>query len=243
MVDVRLANVTKRYDGVSALDDFSLSVASGEFMVVVGPSGSGKTTMLRCIAGLDEPDSGDIFIGGRWANDIPIGKRDVQMIFQTLALWPHMRVLNEQKWSNVSFPLRVRGWAVEQVRERVGSVARRVGLNRWMYDRRPDELSGGERQRVALARALTAMPSVYLMDEPMSNMDPIARVRMREEIKTIHRDIGATTLYVTHNMADARAMADRVAMMDEGRIVQVGTIDELEHQPLSPWVTAFLRTA
>ena len=208
VVDVRLANVTKRYDGVSALDDLSLSVASGEFMVVVGPSGSGKTTMLRCIAGLDEPDSGDIFIGGRWANDIPVGKRDVQMIFQTLALWPHMRVLDEQKWTNVSFPLRVRGWAVEQVRERVEATisAQRQRLNG------TGRLNNSE-------MGPNEVWDFCPMDDPAKNLIQTAMQRMSLSARGFHRILkvsrtiadlsGSETIEVSHL---AEALQYRQAM-------------------------------
>lgn len=243
MIGIRLENVTKRFGETAALDSLSLDIAPGEFVVVVGPSGCGKTTMLRCIAGLEELDGGDLYIDGIWANEIRVGHRPVQMIFQSLALWPHMRVMEEGRYSNLTLGLRVRNWTVDQIRERVNSVSRRVGLERSLHGRLPQQLSGGQQQRVALARALTTEPGVYLMDEPMSSLDPPTRVQMREEITRVHREVGATTLYVTHNMADAFAMADRVVMMNDGKVVQVGTVEQLRTHPANDWVTAFLNSS
>ena len=243
MIGICLTNVTKRYGQTAALDGLSLDIAPGEFIVVVGPSGCGKTTMLRCIAGLEEIDEGDLYIDEVWANEIRVGKRPVQMIFQSLALWPHMRVMEEGRYSNLSLGLRVRNWTEDQIRRRVNDVSRRVGIDRALHGRLPRELSGGQQQRVALARALTTEPGIYLMDEPMSNLDPPARVQMREEITRVHREIGATTLYVTHNMADAFAMADRVVMMDSGKVVQVDTVEQLRAHPANDWVSAFLNSS
>ena len=265
MTEIRLEQITKYFgkshkrvsadvlgdrtvsdDGrIVAVDHFSLTVHSGEFMVLVGPSGCGKTTLLRMITGLEDPDYGHIYLGGIWANEIPVGRRNVQLIFQSLALWPHMTVMDDQqdKWSNLSFALKVRRWTAEQIRARVSDVSRRVGLDRDLYARKPYQLSGGEGQRVALARAMTSDPKIYLMDEPLSSLDPPSRMKMRREIRRIHEEGGATTLYVTHNMSDAFAMADRIAMMRDGKLVQVGTLDELHADPADEFVTEFLMSS
>jgi len=165
------------------------------------------------------------------------------MIFQSLALWPHMKVLDPKHYSNVSLPLRVRQWTVDQISTRVKNVARRVGLGEDKFDRKPDELSGGERQRVALARAMSTAPGVFLMDEPLTSLDPIARVEMRKEILQLHKELGSTFVFVTHNMSDAFTMADRIAIMRDGRLVQVGTAKELWKNPADELVREFLRSS
>jgi multiple sugar transport system ATP-binding protein len=241
--DIRLDHVVKRFGKVLALDELTLHVTAGEMLVVVGPSGCGKTTMLRIIAGLETPDTGDVYIGSQWANELPPGKRNLQMIFQSLALWPHMKVLDERGDTNISYPLRVNKWSIEAIANRVREVTHRVGLDRSLFNRKPDDLSGGQRQRVALARALTTAPAIYLMDEPLTSLDPPARVKMREEIKRIHQELGATTLFVTHNMTDAFAMADRIAMMRDGKIVQIGTPQQLKDSPADNFVREFLESA
>ena len=243
MNGISLVNVTKSYNGILALRNLNLHVAPGEFIVVVGPSGSGKTTMLRCIAGLEEINSGDLFIGGVYSNNVKVGKRPVQIIFQSLALWPHMKVMEDRKFSNLTLGLKVRNWTVNQIRSRVSKVSERVGLDASLHNRLPQQLSGGQQQRVAIARALTTDPGIYLMDEPMSNLDPITRVNMRQEIKRIHKEVAATTLYVTHNINDAFAMADRVVMMNEGSVVQIGTVEELKTNPINEWVNDFLNSS
>ena len=241
--DIALVNVSKFYGDVRALHHLNLDVESGEFVVVLGPSGSGKTTMLRCIAGLEEVDAGDLFIGGVYSNDVQLGKRPVQIIFQSLALWPHMRVMEEGKFSNLTLGLKVRNWTLSRIRSRVMKVSDKVGIDTSLYNRRPHQLSGGQQQRVAIARALTTEPGIYLMDEPMSNLDPITRVKMRQEIKRIHKEVGATTIYVTHNINDAIAMADRVVMMNDGTVVQAGTVEELKKSPVNEWVISFLNSS
>lgn len=237
---VRLEHLTKRFGSVTAVDDLSLAVTRGEFLVIVGPSGCGKTTLLRLIAGLEDADSGWIYLGDVLANDIPVGKRDVQLIFQSFALWPHMKVMDERRYTNVSTPLKIRKWTVEAIGKHMQEIARRVGLESKLGSRRPDELSAGQKQRVALARAMTTSPSVILMDEPLTNLDPPSRVRVRQEIRQWHRDLGVTVIYVTHIMTDAFAMADRIAMMRDGRVIQVGTEKELRQHPADAFVKDFL---
>ena len=241
-MEVRLVRLTKHFGQVVALDNLSLDVHSGEFMVIVGTSGSGKTTLLRVIAGLESQDSGHVYLGDTWANSVPVGKRNVQMIFQNYALWPHMQVYDPKKFTNISFPLKVREWATDRIATWVRGIVDRVGLEDQLFTRKPDQLSAGQRQRVALARAMTTSPQVFLMDEPITNLDPPSRMRVREEIKRLHNELGATTLYVTHNMADAFEMGDRIAMMHDGKVLQVGTREELQDSPVNDYVREFVHS-
>ena len=241
-MEVRLVRLTKHFGQVVALDNLSLDVHSGEFMVIVGTSGSGKTTLLRIIAGLESQDSGHVYLGDTWANSVPVGKRNVQMIFQNYALWPHMQVYDAKKFTNISFPLKVREWATDRIVTWVRGIVDRVGLEDQLFTRKPDQLSAGQRQRVALARAMTTSPQVFLMDEPITNLDPPSRMRVREEIKRLHNELGATTLYVTHNMADAFEMGDRIAMMHDGKVLQVGTRKELQDSPINDYVREFVHS-
>jgi len=242
MTGARLDRVTMHYRKIDrpAVDNLSLEVAPGEFMVIMGESGSGKTTLLRLIAGLEKASEGDIYLGEEWMNDTPVGRRPVQLIFQSLALWPHLNVMDAGGYSNLSFPLKVRMFSPTQIMDRVREVANRVGLHPSLYGRKPDELSGGERQRVALARAMVTESKIFLMDEPLSSLDPIARPKMRDEIRRLHDELGATTLYVTHNVSDATTMADRIAIMREGKIVQVASLNVLRSSPVEPYVTQLL---
>ena len=242
MIEVRLEALNKKYGDVTAISNFTLKVYPGEFMVLVGPSGCGKTTLLRLIAGLEQLDSGHIYLGDVWANEVPVGKRNVQMIFQNYALWPHMKVMDEKGYSNISFPLKVRKWVSDQIVNRAQEITRRVGLGEELFSRRPGELSAGQQQRVALSRAITTSPQVFLMDEPMANLDPPSRVKVRKEIKQLHQELATTTILVTHIIADAFAMADRIAIMRDGRLVQVGTVDNLRKYPADPFVTDFLES-
>jgi ABC-type sugar transport system ATPase subunit len=231
--------LTKRFGPVLAVNDAELTVSSGEFLVIVGESGCGKTTLLRLIAGLEKPDGGTIFIGGVAANDIPVGQRDVQMIFQNFALWPHMKILDERGYTNLTLPLKVRNWSPEKMTNFLRPLAAKLGIAESFFRRKPRELSGGEQQRVALARAMTTAPRVLLMDEPLSNIDPPNRLRMRHEIVAFHREHRLTTIYVTHNLADAIALADRIAVMKSGRFEQVDTAANLMRSPASSYVADF----
>ncbi len=241
-MEVRLDHVTMRYrrGDPPAVHDVSLTVAPEEFVVIVGESGSGKTTLLRLIAGLEKPDEGDIYIGGQWSNNVPAGHRGVQIIFQGLALWPHLKVLDDRDYSNISFPLKIRQWANEEIGRRVRQVAARVRLGPQLFDRKPDELSGGERQRVALARALVTDSRVFVMDEPLTNLDPINRVKIRDEVRRLHNETHSTTIFVTHSISDAQALADRIAIMRGGRILQIGPLEVLRHRPADAYVAEFL---
>ncbi len=238
---VRVLRLQLRYPKAErlAVDVDDLRVAPGEFVAIMGESGSGKTSLLRLVAGLEEPTQGEIYIGGVYMNDVEVGRRPVQLIFQSLALWPHLRVMDEQGYSNLSFPLKIRSWSKEQIVDRVRGVANRVGLREELFPRKPSELSGGERQRVALARAMVTNTKTFLMDEPLSSLDPISRPKMRSEIRRLHAEVGATTLYVTHSIHDARDIADRIAVMQEGRIIATGTYQELT-ESTDPYIRTLL---
>ena len=245
MSGIRLVRVTMQYPESQkpAVDRIELDVAPGEFLAIMGESGAGKTTILRLIAGLERPDSGDIYIAGEWMNDVPVGRRPVQMIFQSLALWPHLKVMDDRHYSNLSFPLKIRRWSKDRIWDRVRGVTARVGLNEELFPRRPDELSGGERQRVALARAMVTDTKIFLMDEPLNSLDPISRPKMRSEIRRLHDELRATTVFVTHSLGDAMAMADRIAVMKDGQIVQVGTHEQLIETPAHPYITELLSSS
>ncbi len=243
MVSVALRGLTKRFGSVMAVDRADLDVHDQELLVVVGESGCGKTTTLRLIAGLETPDSGTIYIGGIAVNDVPVGKRGVQMIFQNFALWPHMRVFDERWYTNLTLPLKIRKWSKEKIREFIRPMTQRLGIEERFFRRKPTELSGGEQQRVALGRAMTTSPRVLLMDEPLSNIDPPNRLKMRAEILKFHRENRLTTLYVTHNLPDALALADRIAVMRAGRFEQVDSAENLLRQPATDYVADFFRAS
>jgi ABC-type sugar transport system ATPase subunit len=231
-----LEGVQKRFGGTPALDGVDLEAIDGELLVVVGPSGCGKSTLLRCIAGLEPVDDGVIRIGDRDVTRIRPAARNVAMVFQSYALFPHLTVRE-----NIAFGLVVREEPKAEVRARVAEASELVGVEA-LLDRRPFELSGGERQRVALARALVRHPDAYLLDEPLSNLDAGTRVQMRTELRRLHREVGATMLHVTHDQVEALTLGDRIAVLDAGRVRQVGTPDELYSRPRDRFVAAFLGT-
>jgi ABC-type sugar transport system ATPase subunit len=241
VVSLSLRKLTKRFGSVIAVDQASLDVEAGEFLVIVGESGCGKTTTLRLIAGLEQPDSGTIFIGGAPVNDVPVGRRSVQMIFQNYALWPHMRVFDDQRYSNLSLPLKVRKWSSDKIAEFLRPLAWKIGIEESFFKRKPSELSGGQQQRVALGRAMVTSPNIMLMDEPLSNIDPPNRLKMRREILAFHKENKLTTLYVTHNLADGIALADRIAVMHKGRFEQADTAENLMRSPSTEYVADFFK--
>ncbi len=236
MASVTLRRLAKRYttDGRPALDALSLDVQDGELFVLLGPSGSGKTTTLRCVAGLEEPSDGEILIGEREVTSLPPAERDVAMVFQTYALYPHLSVRG-----NIAFGLEVRGMPTAEVARRVQATAERLGLSA-LLDRHPAQLSGGERQRVALGRALVREPRVFLLDEPLSNLDPPLRAELRAQLLELHRDLKATMVYVTHDQVDAMTLGQRIAILDGGRLRQVGTPADVYERPADVFVARFL---
>ena len=234
MTAVAIQHVSKRFGQVAALDDISLSVAAGELFFLLGPSGCGKSTLLRIIAGLQEASSGRILFNDRDVTHLPTEKRNAVMCFQSYALWPHMSVRD-----NVGFGLETRGWTRERGRERVDEVLRLVQLER-LAERKPNELSGGQQQRVALARALVVNPDCLLLDEPLSNLDAKLRLEMRGEIRRICKSAGFTTIYVTHDQREALSVADRIALLRDGKLAQVGTPEELYRRPTSSFVAQFV---
>src|SRR5499427_7896348 len=234
MADVALRNVVKRFDEVDAVRDVSLTIPDNEFVVLVGPSGCGKSTTLRMIAGLEEATAGDILIGGEVVNDVPPKDRDIAMVFQNYALYPHMTV-----FENMSFGLRLRRISKAEIRSRVEQAAKILDISD-LLDRKPKQLSGGQRQRVAMGRAIVRNPKVFLFDEPLSNLDAKLRVQMRTEIKKVHQQVRTTTVYVTHDQVEAMTLADRVVVMNQGIIEQVGTPQELYHSPKTRFVAGFI---
>lgn len=242
MVKVKLKKLSKRFGSVLAVNDLDLEILDKEFMVLIGPTGCGKTTTLRLIAGLERQDGGEILIDNRPMDDVSAGRRGVQMIFQNFALWPHMRVMDEKKYANINFALKIRKWIDRDIKDRAEAVARKIGIERGLFSRKPQELSEGQKQKVAIGRAIVIPPKVFLMDEPMSNIDPPAKVKIREEIIKVHRELGTTTLYVTHNMTDAMTLADRIAVMREGAIVQVDTPRNLYEHPADDFVAGFVKS-
>lgn len=242
MSTIVLERLTKRYGEVLAVNNLNLSVRDREFLVIVGPSGCGKTTTLRLIAGLEDPDSGNIYIDGVLMNDVRPGKRGVQVIFTNYALWPHMKVFDEKNYTNLSFALKIRQWVDKNIGDRVAEVTQKIGIDRELFRRKPNELSEGQKQRVAIGRAITIPPKIFLMDDPMTNLDPPSHIRVREEILRVHRSVQTTTVYVTHNMADAMGMADRIAVMNDGSFVQVDTPKNLYNHPLNNFVADFIHS-
>ena len=241
MARVRLEDLTKRFGRVTAVKKVSFEVVNGEFFVIVGPNGCGKTTILRLIAGLTKPDNGNIYIGNRLVNDVKPAERGVSMVFQGYALWPHMKVFDDKLYSNLSFGLRIKKCLTEKIKGIVGNVADQVGIDRQLFSRKPNQLSAGEKQKVAVGRAITIPPKVFLMDEPLSNLDPPSRVHIMSEIKRIHDELNTTTIYVTQNLVEAMAMADRIAVMKEGTIQQVDTPKQVYSHPANDFVADFIK--
>ncbi|ORM32498.1 ABC transporter ATP-binding protein [Williamsia sp. 1135] len=234
MSALTLHGVTKVFDGSTVLDSVELAIPDGEFMVLLGPSGCGKSTLLRIIAGLETPSAGTVVIDGIDVTDLPPRERDLAMVFQSYALYPHLSVAK-----NIAFPLKTARVPKRTINDAVQSVAGALGL-RELLDRRPGQLSGGQRQRVALGRAMVRDPGAFLMDEPLSNLDARLRAVTRTELIALHQRVAKTFLYVTHDQVEAMTMADRIALLNEGRIEQVGTPEQLYDHPESAFVAAFL---
>src|SRR5687767_8446085 len=234
MATVDLVHIEKHFDRVPAVIDLSLAIQEGELLVLVGPSGSGKSTVLRMIAGLETPSGGEIRIDGRRVNEVSPRDRDLAMVFQSYALYPHMTVRQ-----NLGYGLKVRRTTKPEIKERVERVAQMLRLEE-LLDRRPAALSGGQRQRVAMGRAIVREPKAFLMDEPLSNLDAKLRVSMRAELASLHARLGATTVYVTHDQVEAMTLGQRVAVMRDGRIEQVDTPQALYREPANLFVAAFI---
>jgi multiple sugar transport system ATP-binding protein len=234
MAQVLLRNVVKRFDDTDAVRGISLDIADKEFVVLVGPSGCGKSTTLRMIAGLEDVSGGEIMVDGQVVNDVPPKDRDMAMVFQNYALYPHMTV-----YENMSFGLRLKRYPKEEIARRVKEAARILDIAE-LVDRKPRQLSGGQRQRVAMGRAIVRNPKVFLFDEPLSNLDAKLRVQMRTEIKRVHQKVRTTTVYVTHDQVEAMTLADRVVVMNRGTIEQIGTPHDLYHAPATRFVAGFI---
>ena len=234
MTQVVLQNIQKTYDKTTVIRDFNLSIADREFVVLVGPSGCGKTTVLRMIAGLEDISGGTIRIGDRVVNDVAPKDRDIAMVFQSYALYPHMSV-----YDNIAFGLKMRKTPKSEIQTRVASAADILNLSQ-LLDRKPKQLSGGQRQRVALGRAIVRNPQVFLMDEPLSNLDAKLRVQMRAEIQKLHRSLNATTIYVTHDQTEAMTMGDRIVILNEGIVQQVGDPPTVYTRPANMFVGSFI---
>ena len=235
MADIAIEGATKVYpDGTEAVSDLNLDIRDGEFMVLVGPSGCGKTTGLRMVAGLEEITSGTVRIGDRVVNDLPPKDRDVAMVFQNYALYPHMSV-----YDNMAFALKLRKMSRDEIGRRVRDAAEILGLTEYLQ-RKPKALSGGQRQRVAMGRAIVREPQAFLMDEPLSNLDAKLRVQMRAEIAKLQQDLGVTTIYVTHDQTEAMTMGDRVALLKQGRLQQVDVPQVLYERPANLFVAGFI---
>jgi ABC-type sugar transport system ATPase subunit len=234
MAGVQLRGIAKRYDDVEVLQRVDLEILDGEFIVLVGPSGCGKSTLLRCIAGLETVTEGTLSIGERRVNDLPPRDRDVAMVFQSYALYPHMTVAR-----NMGFALELQKRPAEEIAATVGETARLLELTD-LLERTPKELSGGQRQRVAIGRAIVRRPSVFLFDEPLSNLDASLRGHMRVELKRLHRTLGATMIYVTHDQVEAMTLADRLVVLNEGIVQQVGNPMEVHDHPTNRFVAGFI---
>ena len=234
MAEIRLKNLSKRWGDFVGVDNFNLTIADKEFLVLLGPSGCGKTTTMRMIAGLEDGTEGEIWIDNKLVNDLDPKDRDVAMVFQSYALYPNMTV-----YENIRFPLKVRKIDVKNQRERVLKASSMVELSDFL-DRKPSELSGGQRQRVALARAIVREPRVFLMDEPLSNLDAKLRLSTRAQIKNLQHELSTTTIYVTHDQIEAMTLADRVVVMNKGKIQQVGSPSEIYETPSNTFVASFI---
>ncbi|MFB6265174.1 MAG: ABC transporter ATP-binding protein [Bradymonadaceae bacterium] len=231
---IELSNLVKAYDGEVVLEGIDLEVQRGEFLVLVGPSGCGKSTLLRCVAGLEEITDGELFIADERSNDVRPKDRDLAMVFQSYALYPHLSVAE-----NLGFSLTVRDVPKSEIDRRVEQVAGRLDIDE-LVDRYPENLSGGQRQRVALGRAIVRDPRAFLLDEPLSNLDAALRAQMRLELKKLHRELGATMVYVTHDQVEAMTLADRIAILDDGQLQQVGTPREVFDRPANRFVAGFI---
>lgn len=234
MVEIAIEHLTKNFGEVTAVNDLSLTIEDKEFAALLGPSGCGKTTTLRCIAGLEKGDEGHIRFGDRDVTDLPPVARNVAMVFQSYALFPHMNVFD-----NIAFPLKIKKRPKDEIKRKVRQIAEFLKISE-LLDRKPSQISGGQAQRVALGRALVSNPDVFLMDEPLANLDAKLRVLMRSELKKMQKEIGVTTIFVTHDQLEAMSMADRIAVMEQGSIRQYGTPEDIYDHPKHLFVADFI---
>ena len=236
MSNLKIKNLSKNFENTKILDDININVSDGEFIVLVGPSGSGKSTILRIIAGLEYPSSGEISINNKSINSLPSKDRDIAMVFQNYALYPHMNV-----YDNLSFPLKMRNISKESIDKAVNETSELLGINHYLK-KKPKELSGGERQRVALGRAIIRKPKLFLMDEPLSNLDAKLRTQMRSELLKLHKTLSTTVMYVTHDQIEAMTMGNRIVILNKGVVQQIGTPYEVYNTPANVFVAGFIGT-
>jgi multiple sugar transport system ATP-binding protein len=234
LTEIKIKGLTKEFGKTVAVENLSLIIKDREFVVFLGPSGCGKTTTLRCISGLERQTEGDIYIGGALVNDLLPRERDIAMVFQSYALYPHMRI-----YDNIAFPLKIKKVPKQETNKRVKEVASLLKIKE-LLNRKPKELSGGQQQRVALGRAIIREPKVFLMDEPLSNLDAKLRIYMRVELKKLQEDLKITTVYVTHDQVEAMTLADRIAFLNEGKLLQYSTPDEIYSQPEDQFIAGFM---
>lgn len=236
-----LDRVTKRYQSIVAVDQISLEIENREFIAIVGPTGCGKTTLLRLIAGVEKLDDGHIFIQGSCVDDVDPSRRGVRMVFQEHALWPHMRVFHKNIPSNLSFGLKLRKQLPQSIEETATVIAKRLGIARNLFARKPDQLSVGQKQVVGIGRALTIIPKILLLDEPFAHVDPQHRLSLRRELKEYHNKMGSIALYVSHNLSEAFSLADRIAIMQDGKMIQIDSPSEIQSNPANEFVKDFIK--
>ena len=236
-----LDRVTKRYQSLVAVDRVNLEIENREFIAVVGPTGCGKTTLLRLIAGVEKPDDGHIYIHGKCVDDVNPARRGVRMVFQEHALWPHMRIFHKDLASNLSFGMQLRKQLPQSIENTAHLVAKKLGIAKNLFPRKPEQLSAGQKQVVGIGRALTIIPRILLLDEPLAHVDPPHRLALRRELKAYHEKMGSIALYVSHNLPEAFSMADRIAVMQAGKIIQIDSPSEIRSHPANEFVEDYIK--